>query len=70
MRPASDKQLQLIYSMVPWLTTFGGDMELLSHDDVPTLKEASDWISTNMDTYKALKNDHSFAELWGAQGMD
>jgi len=70
MRPASDKQLNLIYSMVPWLETFGENVEFLSHDDIPTLNEASKWISDNMDAYKKLKDDHSTAELWGKQGMD
>lgn len=70
MREASEKQLKLIREMEAWLKAFGdGTTEYLTHEDIPTVKEASTWISANMSTFKALTADHSQAELFGKEAL-
>ena len=69
MKEATDKQLKYILSMEPWIKIYGDPNSLLSKDDIPDIKQASQFISANKDTVKKIMEDHTYAELWGAIGL-
>ena len=46
-----------------WLKTYNSQVELLDHQSDISIGDASNWIKTNMDAYKGLRDSYSYSDL-------
>jgi len=63
LKLATDKQLKLIIDMELWLKTYNSQVELLDHQSDISIGDASNWIKTNMNAYKELRDSYSYSDL-------
>jgi len=63
LKLATDKQLKLIIDMELWLKTYNSQVELLDHQSDISIGDASNWIKTNMNVYKGLRDSYSYSDL-------